>query len=423
MRTVLIIGGGFCGVACAVQLLRAGQAVRVLLLERGAPGGLAYARCGAGHLLNVPAGRMSAFADDAENFLRFARERMPHAAAPDYLPRRLYAAYLAALLDGAVRAGLERVAGQAVALLRHGAGLRAVLADGRELHADRAVLASGHFAPCDPPLADMSFYADSRYQRDPWDAARLASVHPAEPVLLLGSGLTAADVALSLLARGAQRITMLSRHGFLPQGHCSLPGGPSPAGAPAAAGAATVRAALRAFRAQDWRNAMAALRPHTEAIWQAWPDKERRRFLRHLQPYWDSHRHRLPPEAGEPLQRALRDRRLRVLAGRLLACEGGAERIRVALQRRGAGVEELQVARVINCTGSCPSPDRCADPLIVQLLDAGALRALPLGAEVAAPWAGELRYVGPWLKAGHWEATAVPELRHFAAQAAAWALT
>ncbi|HEY1149431.1 MAG TPA: FAD/NAD(P)-binding protein [Pseudoduganella sp.] len=519
MRTILIIGGGFCGVACAVQVLRQAGArpVRVLLLERLVLGGVAYARCGPEHLLNVPAGKMSAVDDDPESFLRFARIRLPHAAASDFLPRRLYGDYLSAMLDaasraaaaapalafersvwpgrgGAARARLERIAGQAVSLSADGAGLRAVLADGRTLDADRVVLATGHFPPCDLP-ALASLHADSRYQHDPWDLARLAAVHPAEPVLLLGSGLTAVDVALTLLARGVRRITMLSRHGLLPQPHRGLRAlhHPHPALATGTAGlwgdAATLRVQLRAFRralaastlpvtlsrassrargtasmpsivsaaatgsgsvsgdgayggdgahggdgthggdgarggdGADWRDVMAALRPHTANIWRAWPEKERRRFLRHVQPYWDSHRHRLAPAAHEPLQRALQDGRVSVIAARVLACTGGAERLKVTLQRRGAGEEELWAARIINCTGSCPSPERCGDALIAQLVADGVLQGAQAGAEVSAAWRGRLAYIGPWLKASHWEATAVPELRKFAEQAAAWALT
>jgi uncharacterized NAD(P)/FAD-binding protein YdhS len=165
---------------------------------------------------------------------------------------------------------------------------------------------------------------------------------------------------------------------------------------------------------------MAALRPHTAAVWQAWTEKERKRFLRHVQPYWDSHRHRLAPAAHAQLQRALQDGRLSVMAARALACAGDAERVRITLRRRGAtAVEDLWAARVINCTGSCPAPARGDDPLIAQLVVDGILQ----GAQVARAWEERVRYVGPWLKAAHWEATAVPELRKFAAQAAAWALT
>jgi uncharacterized NAD(P)/FAD-binding protein YdhS len=478
MRTILIIGGGFCGVACAVQVLRLAGArpVRVLLLERAVLGGVAYAHCGPEHLLNVAAGEMSAVDDDPASFLRFARIRLPHAAASDFLPRRLYGDYLSAMLDAASRAAaaapalaaercawpgrgdaprarLERVAGQAVSLSSDGAGLRALLADGRSLCADRVVLATGHFPPCDlPALAGL--HADSRYQRDPWDLARLASVHPAEPVLLLGSGLTAVDVALTLLAHGVQRITMLSRHGLLPQPHRGLRALRYPHAALAAAAdglwgdAATLRAQLRAFRractagtvpaaatgsvhvggdgdddGADWRDVMAALRPHTANIWRAWPQAERKRFQRHVQPYWDTHRHRLAPAAYEALQRALQDGRVSVIGARLLACTGGAERVKVTLQRRGVAEEALWTARVINCTGSCPSPECCGDALIVQLAADGVLQGALAGAELSAAWRGRLAYIGPWLKASHWEATAVPELRIFAEQAAAWALT
>ncbi|WP_395404712.1 hypothetical protein ACHMW6_00780 [Pseudoduganella sp. UC29_106] len=152
-------------------------------------------------------------------------------------------------------------------------------------------------------------------------------------------------------------------------------------------------------------------------------EQERGRFLRHVQPYWDSHRHRLAPAAYEPLQRALQDGRVSVIAARVMACAGDAERVKVTLLRRGSAEEEMWAARVINCTGSCPSPGRCGDALITQLAADGVLQGALSGAEVSAAWRGRLAYIGPWLKASHWEATAVPELRKFAELAAAWALT
>ena len=45
-----------------------------------------------------------------------------------------------------------------------------------------------------------------------------------------------------------------------------------------------------------------ALRPCPPNIRQALPLPEQRRFLRHLRPYWDNHRHRLSPITAESLK-------------------------------------------------------------------------------------------------------------------------
>jgi uncharacterized NAD(P)/FAD-binding protein YdhS len=81
---------------------------------------------------------------------------------------------------------------------------------------------------------------------------------------------------------------------------------------------------------------------------------------------------------------------------------------------------------VVNCTGPDARADRRDDPLVQSLLANGFLRrdAHALGIEVApdgrvlnssgAP-VDHLHYIGPWLRARDWEATAVPELREQAA--------
>jgi uncharacterized NAD(P)/FAD-binding protein YdhS len=45
----------------------------------------------------------------------------------------------------------------------------------------------------------------------------------------------------------------------------------------------------------DWRSVIDGLRPQVQALWQALPLQEKRRFLRHLRPYWEVHRHRAAP--------------------------------------------------------------------------------------------------------------------------------
>ncbi|UTY56564.1 FAD/NAD(P)-binding protein [Massilia sp. erpn] len=462
MRTVLIVGAGFSGVACAVQLLRQAAAppraaLRILLLNRspGMARGLAYGTSSAGHLLNIPASAMSALDDDPGHFLRYAQARDSRIGAATFVPRKLYGDYLEWLLRLSEAAAppmarLERIAAQVEALRVENDGATVQLAGGTTLHADRVVLAFGHFPAADPRVADMGFYASARYQRDPWDSAQLDSLRPEEPALLLGSGLTAVDVALSLLQRHpARRIEMVSRHGLLPQAHRSL-ALPPVAGASAATGtllpaiwgqAATVRAQLHGLRqharalqaaGHDWRAALAALRPHTQTIWQSWDSTQRRRFLRHVQPYWDSHRHRMAPEVQQRLQAALGSGALRVHAARLLDYREDAESVHVHLQPRaghtGAPAPALRVARVINCTGPA-GPAACGNALVRQLLEAGLLRAdaLGLGIEVgpgcavrdaAGRCSRVLYYIGPWLKADYWEAIAVPELRRFARQIA-----
>jgi uncharacterized NAD(P)/FAD-binding protein YdhS len=105
MKTILVIGAGFSGTATAVQLLRHASArgLHVMLVNRSGrmARGLAYGTQSPDHKLNVPAGNMSALADDPDHFLRFC-QRVDSRITPSlFVSRRLYGDYLEHLLDAA----------------------------------------------------------------------------------------------------------------------------------------------------------------------------------------------------------------------------------------------------------------------------------------------------------------------------------
>jgi len=168
---------------------------------------------------------------------------------------------------------------------------------------------------------------------------------------------------------------------------------------------------------------LAALRPFTAELWQSLDGDERRRFLRHLQPYWDSHRHRTAPEAHAALQKLLQGK-LTVQAGRLKALSlAGHGKVEVTWRPRRADTDrKFEVGTVINCTGPQGQVEKSGDPLIRSLLQQGLMLPDALGLGVRVDGTGALLdragrsstalfYTGPLLKARDWECTAVPELR------------
>lgn len=441
-QTVVIVGAGFSGTLAAVHLLaRAAPAARhVVLVERsGVFGrGLAYGVDDDNLLLNVPAGNMSALPEAPDHFLEFCRAVDPAFAAGSFVPRRLYGEYLQQTLAEAERAApgrLTRVVAEATALRREAGGFALGLAGGVTLRAARVVLALGHAAPHDP-LPAPGLAAFGGRCASPWDTAALDALPRDRPVLVLGSGHTAAD-AVFRLCGGGRRALMLSRRGRLPQPHRALPRAPAPAGFPAWLDpvAPTARAVLRALRAEaarrsaeggDWRDVMNDLRPHTPALWQRLPEAERRRFLRHAQAFWDVHRHRLAPAAARRLERLVATRQVEGLAARVVALRDLGDGVELTLRRRGSADREVRVVgAVVNCTGPDADWRRHTAALPRQLLAAGLVTpdALGLGLCVDAQYRAlgahgravqGLYVVGPALKAGRWEATAVPELRQHA---------
>ncbi len=451
--TVVIVGAGFSGTLTAVHLLRGGApALKVVLIERRARfgRGLAYHTWDDNLLLNVPAGNMSAFGDRPADFLDYCRDIDPAFNAGSFVPRRIYGEYLDRTLAAAERAGsspFERRAGEAVAVRRAADSGRftVTLADGATLDADQVVLALGHFPPAAPLPSVASWAArPGIYLPDPWDSAALDRTDPTRPVAILGAGHTAVDVLFSLTRQQIARpVLLISRRGLAPRPHRVAPGAPSPPRALPAyleGLAPRLRTYLEAIRGQaaghaaaggDWRDVLNALRPYTPELWQRLPVAERRRFLRHVLPYWDAHRHRLAPAAYLRLEALRRAGGLRVVAGRLRALRALDDGAELLIESRRDGVpERLTVGAIVNCTG--PSYDLAAItlPLVAQLREEGLCRpdALGVGLDLDARYqlldrAGAgvpgLHYLGPMLKARYWEATAVPELRGHAARLAA----
>jgi uncharacterized NAD(P)/FAD-binding protein YdhS len=445
LQTLAIIGAGFSGTMVAVHLLRLGsqgEPTSIVLIERTGrfTAGVAYGTTCSSHLLNVPAGRMSAFEGDADHFLRWARSRDPKISGGTFVPRRLYGQYLADVLDEA-----ESSAHPAVRLMRVPGEARAItstadrrltidLGGGGLIRADRVVLAIGNFPPADPPIDDPRSYDNSWYFRDPW-APDAVNVAADQPVLLIGTGLTMLDIALALRDRGHRgTIHAISRRGLLPQPHRHSATPPPQHERPAELDRwpRTARGLLEAIRHEvqsaasqgvDWREVITSLRADTPALWRSLPQRERERFLRHLRPFWETHRHRAAPTIASDIQTMIDEGRLRVMAGRVAAYRSGDENLEIRIRRRGADDHEtLRVGRVINCTGPDTDLAQVREPLIQSMRRAGLIRTDPLGLgldsdargaiiSVAGRPCDRLFLVGPLRKGQLWENTAVPELR------------
>ena len=433
---VLIIGAGFSGTAVAIQMLRrATSPLRVVMVNRSGEmaRGLAYGTPSPSHLLNVPAGRMSLFPDQPGDFLAFLRTRPEPWQGGDFVPRSLYGDYLHHRLQETAAAH-PGVLAQRTGTVEN----LAPMADGSTVLADRVVLTAGNHAPM-TPAALQAVAAHPGYVADPWRRGALEGIAPEAPVLLLGSGLTMLDVALELTRLGHRGpILALSRRGLVPHAHRdSHHPHPDPVLPPELFTVPSLRARLRLVRRWiadleqagiDWRDALVALRPATPRLWQAMPMEERGRFLRHLQPYWDIHRHRCAPAIARHIGELRDSGRLGILAGRLRSVEPAADGLAVGYTRRGRpGLESLAVGALINCTGPASHVPAIPDPLLQNLLARGQAHSDPLGLglhtlpdyRLGGPLADRLYHVGPLLKGQFWEATAVPELREHAAHVAA----
>lgn len=428
-KSVTIIGGGASGVLLAVHLLRQPDPeLRVTLLERqGSFGqGLAYSALQRQHRVNVPARGMSAFADDPGDFWRWLQAREPgrHASSFVFVPRRLYGVYLESVLREAAEAHPGRLvvrAEAAEALHETGHCVEVILANGTSIASRAAVLAVGH---------------ETQPARGRGIAVRAGSLAdtPLDPdasVLILGSGLSMVDAWVSLSEAGHRGpITVVSRNGLLPQSHRDVaPIELSAADVPFGTSLTYFTQWIRdlvvetELRGGDWRSVVDGLRPYNQRLWQSWPETARRRFLSHLRPWWNIHRHRLPPDLHEALVRAVGSGQVRLRAADLIGIERSASGARATIRPRGTNRREaLEVARVYDCGGVSVDVRTSANPVIRHLVQSGAARPDPLhiGLDIDAACAlinstghasRRVRVVGPLTRGRFFEIEAIPDIR------------
>lgn len=424
IRHVAIIGAGFSGTLLAINLLRH-DGPRATLIERGDAAGLgvAYGTRQSDHLLNVRAANMSAFPDRPDHFTAWLAGRDEAAGPGDFVPRALYGVYLRETLAAAQAAAPGRltvVDGEAVAI----DGATVLLQDGDLVAADAVVLAVGNLAPQVPPgLGGIA--QDPAYIGNPWAAGATAGLGENDQVLLIGTGLTMVDVVLTLEAQGfGGRIVALSRRGLLPHRHAPATPAPQPlTERPRPPLSALVRSVRARAAAIGWRSAIDELRPFTQGIWAAADPVERRRFLRHLRPWWDIHRHRLAPAVAGRIDAMVASGRLTLLAGKscdVRHVDGGVE---VAWRPRGEDtVRAMQATRVISCIGPQGDVARTDDPLLAALVAAERIRpdGERLGIDVESSGRvlhadgtsdDRLFAIGPMTRGAFWEIVAVPDLR------------
>jgi uncharacterized NAD(P)/FAD-binding protein YdhS len=403
-QQIVIIGGGVSGAATAWNLVRSRVNADITIVEpRGKLGhGLAYSATDPAHRINVPAAKMSIDPDTPSHFMDWLAapagpllDPATVTAGGDFFPQRsVFGAYMADCLAPMLRSGAIRHLRAAVgSVTRNTAGDRYLvqLADHSTLHADILVIATGHPLP-DLPAGLHALAGSPRIIANPYDMDRILSIGAAERVLILGSGLTSADVIASLDRRGFWgRLHTVSRHGYRSRGHGRVTR-ESEAEFWRTARSGTVAllrhvrqaVAADAARGQSWHAVFDRLRADGSKIWDNLDPPARSRLVRHLRTLWDVHRFRIAPQAQEAIDRLTSQGVLSHQAARLVGAADADGGIDVTLRPRGSRITETrQFDRIVVTTGPAHGSILRKDGLLATLAGDGLVAADPLGLGLA----------------------------------------
>jgi uncharacterized NAD(P)/FAD-binding protein YdhS len=443
---IAVIGAGFSGTMTALHLLKRGEPAGLLLCERGQSfaRGLAYSTNRADHLLNVRATNMSAFPDQPGHFTAWIEEALvsqgsnlkrhvQETAAGTFVSRELYGRYLSSLLESTIESGtsqkLTLVSEEVVDLEQTSVGYRLVLADGTSHAVSGAVLAVGNLVP--------NQGNQGPYVTNPWNAPLTEDLVPDQPVVIIGTGLTMIDLAVQLRSTGfAGPVIAISRRGLSSQAHVPTTSWTTPeltelerSSALALTRRVRDEAAQAAQQGIAWQSVIDSLRPVTSTLWQGMPAREQARFLRHLKPWWDIHRHRAAPPVAQTVASLMASGWLQVRAGRILSVEAGDGGVLMRYRPRGRSqTVEIKAQRVIDATGTL-GLDAAQDLLLTRLRERGLVRPdrHGLGLDVSDDFrviakdgrvSPGLWALGPIVRGVLLECTAVPDIRRHAAELA-----
>ena len=442
---VLIVGGGLSGALLAMQLLRLPGARRITVVEpRPELGrGEAYSATELGHTLNGNAARMSVDPDDADDLTHWLQAHIAAGGWPEsasqqvpvaelFPPRGLFGRYArqrlaeAQVIGEANGSSLIHVRDETVDLHTLEHGVRVTLKSGEVLLAGAAVLATGMF-----PAARTAQRQSSGLNAaalDPWNVEAMRSLPVDARVLIIGSGLTMVDALESLNQAGHRGpIEVFSRHGLLPhvrrqppvwEDFLSLaPGVRSPL---QLLRELRRQCALAQARGIDWQAPLDTVRGHIARLWSQASDAQRRQFVRHVRPWWESHHHRSPPQGDALLQRLIEEGRLTIHAASLQGVDSSQLRIRLRYRGQTEAVW-VQGDGLINSTGIEYDWRRVDKALPRQLLQRGLVVPGNLGLGIAADADGavlnaqlqpaqRLFAMGPPLRGMWWESTAVTDV-------------
>ena len=438
---IAIIGGGLSGSLVTMYLMRLqGAPLNIYLFEKNKSQfnrGVAYSSQLPYQLLNVPVKDMSLFADSPGHFMDWLNHHGYTYKPEDFAPRDFYGRYITeTFATETAKPGhkLTVIPAEVISVSQKGSGYEIIFGSDEVVTADKIVLCTGNFPPGDVPGLPQSVKEHKNYVNHPWGGFNVNSLSSRENILMVGSGLTMLDLVLSLNHNDhIGKITVISRRGLLPLPHgvslpyvlSKLPEGDLTTGKLLTWFKQEVK--LAEGRGKSWRSVTDAIRPHIQQFWNKLSLEEKKRFMRHLRPFWEIHRHKMPVESQSILNRMKQEGRLEIIAGRIKDAEAAGDTIKVTYKSRDSkDLKHVTVNHIINCTGPETEYRKLRSALYQSLVENKLAVPHELSLGLKATTDGfiisengkvnkDIAVVGPPAKGVLWECTALREIREQAA--------
>jgi len=439
---IAIIGGGFCGILTAINLLRDREQrlhIHIVNKEYDVAKGVAYDPHTARLLLNVPNKGMSAFPDIPDHFLQWLIEQEPgQLAAKDKLAhefstRKKYGEYLGQLWrDELDKQGYNKRVSiykdNALDIIETGDQLQVRLSNYPDIVADVVVLATGNDQPNFTSGLNASLKNSDLYFGDPWKKECVENLGAKNDILIIGNGLTMVDTVLGLADNGCKQVIhTISPHGYRlkPWQEDKEPYDTSILGDDTRL-IDLVKTINKHRKIADRLDqsiypVVDFLRPKIQSVWLTFNEQEKQQFITKLSSFWDRIRHRLPSQMHNFITDMCAKGDLVTHKGYIVSTVNTDDGLQVTINSDG-NLKTLNIQRIINCTGPDTDITRSGNELLSNLAKKGlicpgpfnlGINTCPDGSVITAneQHRHNLFVIGNNLKGVLWESSAVPELR------------
>ena len=423
--------------------------LKIIVINSGNPfgRGIAFSPYSRQHLLNVPAGKMSAFPDQPDHFVNWVLHHNYFTGLTDkaliagsYLPRAFYGDYLEDVWREAMATKSQLVEVEVVSEYADKIEQREdgyfIFFKNSHVHCHFVVLATGNSVPA-YPIPNATPIASAKYFGSPWSALSVSAEGGfKQDVLIVGNGLTMVDTVLGLMEKGfSNTIYSISPDGFsiLSHRHGGQPYLKMQDDIKQLSHPYKLLEIVSLFRKHiklvrklglSAEPVVDALRPFTQEIWKALSKVEKATFLSRLRHLWGVARHRLPIHVHDVIQKLRLDNKLKVYSGIIKQISKKDDLVSVTFYDKRAKTQvSISVDRVINCTGPATDIHDSDNLFLKNLWKQGLIRMdeLKLGLEINTDTfrvinregmeVKNIYALGGLVKGMFWESTAVPELR------------